>query len=199
MMYSASEGRTRSASRIAACFVLALPYSRVGGERARATGNGNIPQPGPAWPRIHTYLPRWQAIRIKDSAQFDRLEHINPYRLFPEHLAVCPQQYVLLFNSSEGNRLAEAGALAGASRTWSLWSGYLHEPTGKRLAGFLTEHDIPLVEHHTSGHASIDDLQRLAQALDPNRVVPIHTLGADSYDDLHPTIMPQPDGRWWDV
>lgn len=92
---------------------------------ARATGNDNIPRPDPAWPRLHTYLPRWQAMRIKDSAQFGRLEPINPYRLFPEHLAACPERYVMLFSSSEGHRLAEAGALAGASCTWSLWSGYL--------------------------------------------------------------------------
>jgi ribonuclease J len=68
---------------------------------ARATGNDNIPRPDPGWPRIHTYLPRWQAIRIKNAAQFDRLGHINPYRLFPEHLATTPSRYVLLFSTSE--------------------------------------------------------------------------------------------------
>jgi ribonuclease J len=166
---------------------------------ARATGNDNIPRPDPAWPRIHTCLPRWQAIRIKDAAQFDRLEHINPYRLYPEHFAASPERYVLLFSASEGDRLAAAGALVGASCTWSLWSGYLDEPSGRRLTSFLSEHGIPRVEHHTSGHASPDDLRRLAQALDPDRVVPIHTLGADSYGDLHPAVTPQPDGRWWDV
>jgi ribonuclease J len=28
---------------------------------ARATGSDNIPRPDRSWPRIHTYLPRWQA------------------------------------------------------------------------------------------------------------------------------------------
>ena len=166
---------------------------------ARATGNDNIPRPDPAWPRIHTYLPRWQVIRIKDSAEFDRLEHITPYRLFPEHLAADPSRYVLLFSAGEGERLADADALAGATCTWSLWSGYLDEPSGQRLANFLQEHDIPLVEHHTSGHASTDDLRRLADALAPERVVPIHTFGADAYDDIHPRISQEPDGAWWEV
>ena len=166
---------------------------------ARATGNANIPRPDPAWPRIHTYLPRWQAVRIKQTEQFHRLGLIDPYRLYPEHLAADPARYVLLLSGSEGNRLAAAGALTGATCSWSLWSGYLDEPAGRRLTAFLDEHDIPLVEHHTSGHASIDDLRRLAQALQPDRVVPIHTLGAESYTDIYAHISPQPDGAWWDL
>lgn len=166
---------------------------------ARATGNANIPRPDPAWPHVRTYLPRWQAIRIKNTGEFNRLEDVNPYRLYPEDLAANPQRYVLLFSAGEGRRLAAARALTGATCSWSLWSGYLAEPSGRRLTDLLSEHDIPLVEHHTSGHASVTDLRRLAQAIDPDRVVPIHTDGPDAYDDLHPNVTPQPDGLWWQV
>ena len=166
---------------------------------ARATGNDNIPRPGSAWPRIRTYMPRWQSVRIKASRQFERLEDIDPYRMFPEHLAADPARYVLLFHRSEGDRLAAAGALHGATCTWSLWSGYLEEPSGQQLITFLDKEDIPLAHHHTSGHASVADLRRLADALHPDRVVPIHTFGGNSYGDLHPNIDVQPDARWWDV
>lgn len=103
---------------------------------ARATGNEKIPRPHPEWKRIHSYLPRWQAIRIKEAGAFERLEGVNPYRLFPEDLAREPGRYVMLFSGSEGRRLADAGVLDGAICVWSLWSGYLSEPSGQRLQHF---------------------------------------------------------------
>lgn len=166
---------------------------------ARATGNDNIPRPDPAWSRIRTYLPRWQAIRIKQAAAFDRLEHVNPYRLFPEDLAEQPSRFVMLFSSSEGTRLADAGALEDATCAWSLWDGYLSEPSGQRLTNFLAQHHIPLTCHHTSGHASVGDLRRLADALSPDRVVPIHTFAGAEFAQLHPAAEVQPDGCWWDM
>jgi len=166
---------------------------------ARATGYDTIPRPHPDWPRIHTYMPRWQAVRIKQHEAFDRLDDINPYRLFSEDLANDPSRYVLLYSHAEGQRLAQAGALDGATCTWSLWEGYLKEPSGQRLQHFLAEHHVPLIQHHTSGHASVADLRRLADAIDADVVVPIHTFGADDYDQLSDRVTARPDGEWWDV
>ena len=53
--------------------------------------------------------------------------------------------------------------------------------------------------HHTSGHASVADLQRLAGAVAPSRIVPIHSLGGHRYADLFDRVDPQPDGAWWEV
>lgn len=166
---------------------------------ARATGNPHIPSPDPEWERVRAYLPRWQALRIKRRGEFDRLRDINPYRLYPEQLATDPGRFVLLFHESESKRLADAGALDGASCSWSLWSGYLRERSGQRLQAFLAEHDIPLLQHHTSGHATPGDLRRLAIAIGPERIVPIHTFGAPGYSDLYDEVDIQPDGVWWDV
>lgn len=166
---------------------------------ARATDNPHIPRPDPVWPRVRSYLPRWQALRIKRSGEFHRLQDINPYRLYPEQLAAEPGRYVMMFHASEGERLARAGALDRASFTWSLWSGYLREQSGQRLQSFLAAHAIPLAHHHTSGHASAADLRRLAAAIRPERLVPIHTFGAQGYATLHEKVDIQPDGAWWDV
>lgn len=166
---------------------------------ARATHNPHIPRPGPDWERVRTHLPRWQALRITQRGEFDRLRDINPYRLFPEQLAADPGRFVLLFHESEGKRLADAGALDGATCTWSLWSGYQREVPGLRLRAFLEEHDIPFAQHHTSGHATPGDLRRLATAIGPGRLVPIHTFGAQGYFGLFGEVDIQSDGVWWDV
>lgn len=166
---------------------------------ARATGNPNIPRPAAEWPKVRAYLPRWQAIRIKRAEAFQRLDDVNPFRIFPEHIAANPGRYVLLFSVGEGHRLATAGALGGAVCIWSLWDGYLDEPSGQRLLAFLDAHGIPMARHHTSGHASAEDLRRLAAALAPGRVVPIHTDHPDGFEGLVERLDIQPDLAWWEV
>ncbi|HTC80650.1 MAG TPA: MBL fold metallo-hydrolase RNA specificity domain-containing protein, partial [Acidimicrobiia bacterium] len=143
---------------------------------ARATGNPNIPRPDPDWPRVHVYLPHWQRRRIVEREAFERVDAVKAQRIYEEHLAADPGRYVLNFSRSSGGRLAEAGALQGARAVWSLWTGYLGDPSGVALRAFLDRHHIPLEVHHTSGHASMRDLQRLARAVAPRRLVPIHSL-----------------------
>lgn len=164
---------------------------------AKATGNENIPQAG--FDRLRVFVPPWQQHRVKESGEFHRVEEIAPYRIFEQELAKTPERFVMSFSMSSASRLAKAGALKGACAVWSLWSGYLEEPSGKRLLAFLKEHEILMVKHHTSGHASIADLQRLAQAMDPMQLVPIHTFGASEFGNWFTDTVEHPDGTWWEV
>jgi ribonuclease J len=75
----------------------------------------------------------------------------------------------------------------------------LNDSSGARLQRFLADHGIPLVIKHTSGHASIPDLQRLACAISPHRVVPIHSFGGHRYSELFDSVEVHPDGEWWEV
>jgi ribonuclease J len=80
-----------------------------------------------------------------------------------------------------GRELERAGCLDGASAIWSMWPGYLRNPSGERLQAFLKGQAIPLVIQHASGHATAVDLARLAQALAPTCVVPIHTATPEAF------------------
>lgn len=166
---------------------------------AWATGNANIPQPGEEWPRVHVYVPHWQRVRVKERGEFDRVAAVKPYRLFEGDLAEDPSKYVLLFSLSGASRLADAKALNGAKLFWSLWKGYLDGAGGQRLRAFLEQHDIPLALRHSSGHAYLPDLKRLAAAIAPGRVVPIHSFGGDSFGEHFPDVVVRPDGVWWEV
>jgi len=65
-------------------------------------------------------------------------------------------------------------ALSGAKLFYSLWPGYL-EKGGLDLEGWCAAHGVAFEIHHTSGHAGISDLQRLVDALQPKRVIRIHS------------------------
>jgi ribonuclease J len=139
-------------------------------------------------------------VKVKDSAEFERVAAIKPFRLYEEELAANPAKYVTKFSGlGDGRRLEKAGCLDGAHAVWSLWTGYLDDPSGIALRKFLAERNVPLTVHHTSGHASVKDLQRLATALAPKRIVPIHSLAGHKYSDYLDAVDPQSDGAWWEV
>jgi ribonuclease J len=104
-----------------------------------------------------------------------------------------------MFSVASGPALAKADCLDSAALIWSLWSGYLTEPSGVRLRTFLGDHHIPLVEEHTSGHATVADLARLAQALAPGRIVPIHSFGPHRFADHFANVTMEDDGAWWEL
>ncbi len=55
---------------------------------------------------------------------------------------------------------------------WSQWDGYLTSPANEECRGKLAARGVPLDTIHTSGHASIMDLKRLAEALAPDALGP---------------------------
>ena len=148
-------------------------------------------------PRLHSTLAAGQGegsrgLRADCSGQ-------GGPRLYETWLAEHRSRLVTLFSTQSGPALAAAGCLEDASAIWSLWHGYLDEPSGKRLLGFLASHGIDMTELHTSGHASVADLQSLASAIGASRVVPIHTFGSARFQNLFDNVTPEEDGSWWEV
>jgi ribonuclease J len=168
------------------------------GATVAAATRSSIPQPG--FDALKVYVPNRQRIRVKESGEFDRAAAIREHRLFPEALAAEPSRYLLYVPSSTAGELLRAEVLTPAGlAVWSMWDGYLTEPSGKRLTTMLADAGVDLRHLHTSGHASVPALRRLVDALAPQRVVPIHSEGGDRYADLFPRVDQQLDGAWWDV
>jgi ribonuclease J len=118
-------------------------------------------------------------------------------RLFPEDLAGRAGELVMTFRGSMAAELNRAGCLDGAHSIWSMWRGYLDEPSGVRLSDWLAARRIPLTVLHSSGHAGVADLQRLATAINAKEVVPMHTRHPGRYTGLFTNVRAHPDGEWW--
>ncbi|WP_262269572.1 MBL fold metallo-hydrolase [Microvirga yunnanensis] len=166
-------------------------------EVLRATGNLNIPQVG--WPKLAVYIPQYQRVRIKRMNRFDLLAPYKSSRIYPEALAKLASRAVMLFRPA---MLADVDRVRMASSTraiWSQWDGYLKDGAGQKLRDDLEARSIPLEVIHTSGHASIRDLKRLAQAFNPGALVPIHTFEADRFASYFENVVRRTDGEWWEV
>ena len=167
---------------------------------AMATGRPSIPQPG--FPDYRVWLPFWQRVRVKEAEEFGRVNSLGSTRIFPEDFAALSTKAVFLFRPSMARELEKVSCLGNARLVWSMWSGYLRPPHDSTIRPFLDRHNIVPLQHHSSGHASIEDIKRLVSALQPRRVVPMHTFGPDRFVEVLAGLAPvvvQEDGQWWNV
>jgi ribonuclease J len=165
---------------------------------AAATGlHERIPQAD--WERVKVFVPMSQRIKVKRAKAFERVNALRGSRLFPEELAERRERLVMTFRGSMAGDLERADCLTGASAVWSMWPGYLEDASSDGLKAFLKRREIPLSIVHASGHATVEDLKRLATSVNPERLVPIHTAVPERFDELFPRVDHRPDGEWWEV
>jgi ribonuclease J len=162
-----------------------------------ATGNKNIPQSD--WPDIAVYIPYRQRIQIKRNEWFDLLKRHSENRVFIETLSETPEKTTLLFRPLHCRDLELGNSLAGASYIYSQWEGYWDTESFAKLKEWLKQHAIPKHSLHTSGHASTADLKKLVSAINPRKVIPIHSFMPERYPELFPNVEIHNDGEWKDI
>lgn len=163
----------------------------------QAIGNSNLPQPG--WPDLLVFLPRLQKQVVRARKLFEFAKSFAAHRVYPEQLKDLASSSVMLFRPSMARDLEAAGCVDGSGLIYSLWPGYLEQ---ERLAWFkewVRQKGIRMEHCHTSGHASITDLKRLAEALQPEMLVPVHTFNPDEYSEHFAHVVRHDDGVWWEV
>lgn len=166
-------------------------------EMLHATGRDTIPQT--CWDEVVLFVPQHQRVKVARAERFDLIERHKAGRIFPETLRANPEHYVLLFRGSLLDDLIRADCLTGAHAIWSQWAGYLADEKTAELLSKLKEIGIGLDVIHTSGHASIFDLKRLAAAVAPRALVPIHTFEADQFPSLFENVVVRHDGECWEI
>ncbi|MBV8629469.1 MAG: hypothetical protein JOZ83_01000 [Silvibacterium sp.] len=80
------------------------------------------------------------------------------------------------------------------------WLGYLdgnHDDYwgSDKVSRFRTDPEVNFVYAHTSGHAPVADLQRLAAALKPCMLVPIHTEHGEDFSQIFANVITLNDGE----
>ncbi len=162
-----------------------------------ATGNPNIPQSN--WPDVALYIPQAQRIQIKKNAWFDLLKHHATNRIFIENLQETPIKSVLLFRPLHCRDLETGNCLKGSVYFYSQWEGYWEQGAYNNLKSWLERNGIQKTSIHTSGHASPGDLKKIVEAINPRKVVPIHTFFPERYRKLFPNVEINNDGEWWEA
>jgi ribonuclease J len=164
-----------------------------------ATENPRVPSA--AWPNVAVYVPEYQRRHIQRTERFDLVDRYRQHRIYRPALSNLATRAVMLFRPAmlpDIDRLPHAWQ--DARIIWSQWDGYLSSPGNLNFQARLAERGVTLEVIHTSGHASIVDLKRLAWALAPEVLVPVHTFEGSRYGDLFGRcVSRRMDGEWWTV
>jgi ribonuclease J len=164
-----------------------------------AAENENIPRAGR--PNLKVYVPEYQRRHIKANARFDIIDRYKEHRIYRETIRDMIGRTVMLFRPAMMWDIdLIPGAWTDARMIWSQWNGYLQTEASQAFQAKLADRGVPLEIVHTSGHASIADLKRLADAMVPEVLVPVHTFEGDRYQELFGgNVVRRADGEWWEV
>ncbi len=168
-------------------------------EVLKATTYDSIPKPVQGWSNIAVFIPQSQRVSLKLKGIAPIVNSYRGFRVWPEQLAEQASRSAMLFRGWMLKDIERAGALVGARVFWSQWDGYLHDRAGKMLKEECLARGIPFESVHTSGHASPGDLKRLAAAVAPKRLIPIHTFERHRFPDLFDNVTLVDDGQWIEV
>ena len=64
--------------------------------------------------------------------------------------------------------------LPGATLVYSMWSGYKQETETAKFLQSVADMHMNIVDLHTSGHASAQDIQLLKQTVEAEEYVTVH-------------------------
>ena len=141
------------------------------------------------WDNIRVLSKGWTAgrhyERLKANRQyfgsFTNELYADSVVITEQEIAAQPSRY--LIKTSHAKRLIDQFKLKPCSVIYSMWEGYLepkHNSTGwKYLCSLKNDPNVRFEVIHTSGHAVIVDLKKLVAALNPKKILPIHTEDED--------------------
>jgi ribonuclease J len=165
-------------------------------EILKATGSEHIPKPVRGWSKIAVYIPFNQRVQLKKKGIAPIVKSYRGFRLWPEQLANHAPRSVMLIRPWMVRDRDLANVMTNSRVIWSQWEGYLKEGPGAELKAECERRQIPFEIIHTSGHASPVDLKRLAAAVAPKRLIPIHTFARDRFPDLFDNVAFFDDNQW---
>ena len=90
--------------------------------------------------------------------------------------------------------------LKNATWIYSMWPGYFEKSQSlRKLKSHLEKKNVRYEYIHTSGHANLSDLKRLAEAMSPEVIIPIHSFHPDHFKSHFSNVRVVKDGELVDL
>jgi ribonuclease J len=155
------------------------------------------------WPEIRVYAKGSQYEKMKASPEYfgDFSNRLFRRRVMHEKLRETPESF-LYFGKMSSFKLIDQfkNAAAPVNVIYSQWLDYLdgNHPGyfgSDKVADYRRDPGVNFVYAHTSGHATVKDLERLAEALKPKMLVPIHTEHGEDFSRIFANVFTLNDGE----
>lgn len=163
--------------------------------------------PDMEWPEVRVYADYGLDQTLKANPEYfgDFRRRLYRHRVKWQELLSAPSSFLYFGRMSSFRKInAFRNDMAPVNIIYSQWLGYLDGNHADyfgsdRIAAFREDPKVNFVYAHTSGHAPVEDLQRLATALKPKRLIPIHTEKSSDYGSFFENVVVLHDGETMEI
>ena len=146
--------------------------------------NAKLPHPSKDFPNIKVIFSKWTCNRLAKQNLEQMLYRLKHYKVTKEEIEKNPSTYVMIVRPSMKVDLDQISGIDGGNLIYSMWDGYLQKQTTKQFIDYLKNRGFSICQTHTSGHADLDTLKKMVNAVDPKTLVPIHTFNSSDYKNI---------------
>lgn len=148
------------------------------------------------WEQVKVYTSFSQDKKLKEHPKIfgDFRKRIYQQRVHKEELHANPDDYLFFGKMSHFKNINLFKDIKPVNVIYSQWLGYLSCSDedyygAEAISGYRDDPQVNFVYAHTSGHATVEDLQKFAGALKPKRLVPVHTECGAEFEALFNNIV----------
>jgi len=163
--------------------------------------------PGMEWPEVRVYADHGLDKKLKANPEYfgDLRRRLYRHRVKWQELIAAPSAFLYFGRMSSFRKInVFRNDIAPVNIIYSQWLGYLDGNHADyfgsdRIVAFREDPKVNFVYAHTSGHAPVEDLQRLAAALKPKHLIPVHTEKASDYGRFFENVVVLHDGEMMEI
>jgi ribonuclease J len=131
---------------------------------------------------LKVIFPYYTSKRLAKEGNEKILYQFKNFKISKEEISNQPDKYVMIVRPSMQKDLEKLTGLEGGNLIYSMWEGYMKKANTKKFLQYLENRKFTTRSIHTSGHADIDTLKKMVEAINPKNIVPIHTFNAGDYN-----------------
>jgi ribonuclease J len=146
-----------------------------------------IPFPSKDFENLKVVFPYFTSKRLSNSGNEGVLYQFKNYKITKKEISSQSEKIVMIVRPSLQKDLEHINDIDGGNLIYSMWDGYLLKPDTKKLIDYLTNRKFTVHKIHTSGHADIETLKQMVEAIKPKFIVPIHTFNGSEYQKIFST------------
>lgn len=143
-----------------------------------------IPYPSDDFKNLKVIFPYYTSRRLAKEGNKEILYQFKKFKISKDEISSQPDKYVMIVRPSMQKDLERITGLDNGNLIYSMWEGYLKKPDTKKFMEYFENRNFSFHAIHTSGHADIDTLKLMVEALEPRYIVPIHTFNAREYKNI---------------
>ena len=143
-----------------------------------------IPYPSINYKNLRVIYPRYTSNRLAKEGNEKILYQFKNFKISRDEISSQPDKYVMIIRPSMKTDLERISGIDGGNLIYSMWEGYMKKNDTKKFIEYFESRKFTIHSIHTSGHADVDTLKKMVDAIKPKSIVPIHTFHGKDYRNI---------------